>query len=104
MEALMSSKNIRVLGFALVALSGAWISGAQAGGEKQVVAQATPARAPVVVAQAGGAAPFKSGPIQAEGVAPGIAAAGGATAAMGALAAGTVAMVATGGSTTTVSH
>ena len=89
----MSSRKVRVLGFALVALSGAWISAAQAGDQNQVVAQA-----------GSSAAPFKSGPVQAQGVAPGVAGAGGATAAMGAMVAGTVAMVATGGSSTTVSH
>jgi hypothetical protein len=105
MEELMSSRKVRVLGIALVAMSGAWMSAAQAGDQNQVVAQATPARAPVVIAQAGStAAPFKSGPVQAQNVAPGIAGAGGATAAMGTLVAGTVAMVATGGSSSTVSH
>jgi len=101
----MSPRKVRVLGIALVAMSGAWISAAQAGDQNQVVAQATPARAPVVIAQAGStAAPFKSGPTQAQNVAPAIAGPGGSTAAMGAMIAGTVAMVAAGGSSTTVSH
>lgn len=93
-------KSMRVVGFALIAASGAWMGIAQAADEgKVVVAQAAAQRAPVVVAQA---APFKSGPVQASNVAP--AAAGGGTAAMGALAAGAVVMIAAGGSNTTVSH
>jgi hypothetical protein len=99
------SRKVRVLGFALAAVSGAWVAVAQAADQNQVVAQATPVRAPVVVAQAGSTSqPFRSGAVKAEGVAPGVAGAGGATAVMGAMIAGSAAMVATGGSDTTVSH